>query len=347
MAATTLRIGLAAGLAVVAGQASAYTMGTRGVGVLVPYAVHDGIGDTTAVALMTSDADTCPFLSGGAASAQARVHWTFFDVNSNPIKSGSFQMTHNDVYPFIWATEGGDAVKGQTGYLLFILDTNNDGQLTMGEGQWTCLAAEGFHATLADSDVAFIPTWPVENYDFAGIDSAPLNLAGLTSTSLTTLLASSPNLVLDIFSSAAFEPVELDLRYSVGGGDTTQIVLWSAEAIGGAGVTYSVELFDHEQNRKVVNLALPDKELNVIDPAALSGRPADYTNGFIRFSPPLSAGDGDADPDVCAPLAGSLPTTYTDHGCDGNGIVSFSIIHSPGFGARQTIVNPNSMAVAP
>ena len=251
----------------IAGSASAYTMGTRGVGVLVPYAIHDGAAETTAVALMSADTATCPFTSGGGDATQARVYWTFFDVNSNPVKAGSFQMTHNDIYPFIWATEGGDTVRGQPGYLLFVLDPNNDGMLEEGEGQWSCLSAEGFYAIVGETDVAFVPTWPVDHYDFAETGTGPVNLAALNATSLTRLLSAAPNLLLGGFSLTGGEPVELDLRYSVGGGDTTQIVLWSAETIGGPGVTYSVELFDHEQNRKVVELALPNKELNVIDPA--------------------------------------------------------------------------------
>lgn len=337
---TIVSAALAGPLLLAATQADAYTMGTRGVGVLVPYVYHDGLGDTTAVGLVTADATSCPFSSGGATAAQARVHWTFFDVDSNPIKSGSFRMTHNDVHPFIWALEGGDSVKRRAGYLLFILDTDNDGQLSNGEGQWACLTAEAFHAFVPEKDVAFIPTWPVESYDFAGIASAPVNLAALNSSSLTTLSAAAPNLIVR-FITRGDPPEVLDLRYSVGGGDSTRIVIWSADAIGDA--TYRVEVYDDEQNRRVIDMRLPNEELNVIEPAALPGFPSGFANGFIRLRPPVSAGDGDPDPDVCAPEAGTLPGTYTDSGCDGSGVLSFSLLHSPGLGARQTILNSRSL----
>ena len=318
------------------GPAAAYTMGGPGSGVVVPYVYHNGPGETTAVGLVTGDATTCAF------TPPARIYWTFFDADSNPVKSGSFTMTHNDVHPFIWASEGGDTVKGQVGYLLFVLDTDGDGLLSMSEGAFRCLGAEAFYAVLDDNDVAFVPTLPVDPYDFAEANGGgTVNLAALGPDSLTTLIAGGTNVALELFG-AKFMSHLLNLRYSVGGGDTTQIVLWSAETIGGPGVSYSAKIYDDEQNVANVSVALPHKELNVIDPAAIAGRPAGFVNGFLQLVTPASAGDGDADPDVCAPLAGSLPTTFTDRGCDGNGVVGISFIHSPGLGARQTLLAPST-----
>ncbi|HHB12788.1 MAG TPA: hypothetical protein ENK62_06275 [Chromatiales bacterium] len=331
------KITIAAAVAAALGTngSDAYFMGLYSSGVLVPRVVHNGPGDTTAVGLTTADADHCPFLTPGGDPAQSgTVYWTFFDVDSNHVTDGSFPMTNNDVYPFVWAEESGLGLEGKEGYLVFLLDQNNDGQLELFESN-ECLTAEAFHVVTADSDVAFVPTWPVDTGAY-GLDLADIALAGsvdlatLGPTSLTTLTAGAG------FGGAfAGVPVRLSLRYSIAGGDTTDIVVWSADSVGGPDVVYTVNIFDDEQNRRSVNFPLPNAQQNTIDPAAIAGRPADFVNGFIRWEPPLSAGC--TQPPV--PDPGSLPDTYTDNGCDGNGVVSYSVIDTQAFGARQTIIN--------
>ena len=114
----------------------------------------------------------------------------------------------------------------------------------------------------------------------------------------------------------------------IANGDTTEIVVWSAEDIGGA---YTVNLYDDEQNRKSVNLVLPNAEQNTIDPSTITGRPASFVNGFIEWRTP----DDDSNNDG----ANDANDDYIDNGDDGNGIVSYSVVHSVAFGARQTILN--------
>lgn len=155
-------------------SAQAYTMGNYAAGVLVPYVVHDGPGETTAVGLVTGDSATCPFESVGAwFGGTAFVEWTFFDVDSNPLDRGRFEGTHEDVHSFVWAQEASESLRGVPGYLLFVLDTDQDGGLRPGEGKGACLTAEAFHVIAGENDVAFIPTFPVESTDFAEAVNPP------------------------------------------------------------------------------------------------------------------------------------------------------------------------------
>lgn len=323
--------------------ARAYTMGTFGAGVLVPYVIHNGPAETTAVGLVTGDASTCPFYSYTSPSplpspsATANIEWFFFDADSNVRQRGRIEVTNNDVHPFIWALESDPALEGVAGYLLFILDTDGLGRLDRNEGRGACLTAEAFLAVVAEDDVAYIPTWPVEADDFAEVrETGHLYLDTMGPDSLTHLASGAPDLYLGSYTDSRGEPARYALRYSIGNGDTTRIVLWSAEAIAGS---YVAPGFDDEENSKSLMLALPHEELNVIDPAQLTGLPAEFVNGYIQWDAPRSAGNQIHASADCDPAPGAPPATYTDHGCDGNGVVSFSIIHSPGLGARQTILN--------
>jgi len=287
--------GLAAVAALFSGVAQGYDVSEVRNGMLVPRVVHDGMGSTTAVGLVWS----CPADTDGGT-----VYWTFFDVDSNHVTDGSFPMTQNDRYAFVWQDQAGVGLDGVEGYLVFVADSNNDGALT-GLDE-VCLAGEAFHVYAGSNDVAFVPVWPLEYADFNN-GTGVANLAALTRTTVQP----------DDGSAAAGDGEPLFLMYSIGGGDSTEIVLWSAEPIRGA---YTVDIYDHEQNRKSVSMALPNEELNVVDPSSIPGRPANFLNGFIRFIVPLGA---------------------DENGDDENGMVSYSVIHAPAFGARQTIINPH------
>ncbi len=277
------------------GAAQAYDIAEIDNGLLVPRAIHNGAADTTAVGLLWScefDVDT----DGGT------VYWTFFDVNSEHVTDGQIPMTQNDRYAFVWANESGVGLEGMEGYLVFVADSDNDGALTVDDQ--SCLSGEAFHVTTADNDVAFVPTWPLS---FGGFnDGAGVSdLTAMTRTTVTTGFA------------MATDGEPLFLMYSIGGGDTTEIVLWSADPIDGS---HTVNIFDDEENRKSVNLELPNEELNVVDPSAIVGLPATFVNGFLQFF---------------------VPNINDEDGDGGNGMVSYSVIHSPAFGARQTIINPH------
>ncbi len=279
------------------GTAQAYDIGEIDNGLLVPRAIHNGVGDTTAVGLLWScefDVDT----DGGT------VYWSFFDVNSNHVTDGQIPMTQNDRYGFVWANESGVGLEGVEGYLVFVADSDNDGALTTADEN--CLSGEAFHVTVGDSDVAFVPTWPLTYPDFNNGGGVP----DLTAMTRTTVAPGDG-------TAAAGDGEPMYLIYSIGGGDTTEIVLWSANPIQGA---HTVDIYDDEQNRKSVNLELPNEELNVVDPSTIVGLPANFLNGFVRLIVPLG---------------------IDENGTGENGMVSYSVIRSPAFGARQTIINPH------
>ncbi len=296
-----LPIAVAVAAAMSAGAASAYTMGTFDNGLLVPQVFHNGAGDTTAVGLITHGCSTIP-------GAPVTVYWTFFDENSNHITDGQIPMTDADVYPFVWANESGLGLEGMQGYLVFVADTNGDGAI--GTADADCLAGEAFHVVAGDNDVAYKPVWPVD----VALDTAAAGIANPTTMNAATL---------GTLTAGAPVGDTITMRYSIANGDTTDIVVWSADDISGV---YTVNMFDDEENRKSVNFALPNAEQNTIDPSTIAGRPAAFVNGFIEWVTP--------DPDL-------LPPAGRDNAPDGNGVVSYSVIRSQAFSARQTIVNPH------
>ncbi|HNQ49796.1 MAG TPA: hypothetical protein PKI22_10345, partial [Hydrogenophilus thermoluteolus] len=127
------------------------------------------------------------------------------------------------------------------------------------------------------------------------------------------------------------------LRYFIDGtpnnatsGVDTRIVVWStggqAYYRDGAGnkVKYfhTVNIYDDKQNRKSVNFDLTGDELDWFDPETIVGRPADFTDGFIEWTPNAS-------------IPTSSATRITS-------VFSYSVISAATFGATQTILNPHT-----
>ena len=299
-------------LSLAASWGHAYEMGTYEYGLLVPNVVHNGVSDTTAVGL----------IADGCGVPEIDVYWTFFDNNSKHVTDGVFRMTNSDVYAFVWAEHSGLGLEGTHGYLTFFVDTNGDGALDPRDvPAGKCLAAEAFHVVAADNDVAYVPVWPVRPSNLNGGQIPDLTI--LDKTTLVTLQEGAQDRV------GAGGNETLVMRYSISNGDTTDIVVWSAESIGGPNVLYTVNMFDDEENRKSLNYALPNEEQNIIDPAAITGRPANFVNGFIEWATPDDA------------LGQYTNTVGGFEGTSANGIVSYSVIRSSGFSARQTVLNPH------
>ncbi len=321
-----------AAVALAAGTAQAYLMGVYDNGLLVPQVRHNGLADTTAVALETNNCFLDQPANGGDGAID--VYWTFFDEDSRHVTDGVVPMTLNDLHVFVWANESGEHLENVPGYLVFFADVDNDGALTPLEGD--CLAGEAFHVVAADNDVAYKPAFPLDWLQTNSGAGVP-DLTAMTATTITQYSAGFPGtwvgfLFGDQYGVADFpgngDNETLTMRYSIANGDTTEIVVWSAEDIGGA---YTVNLYDDEQNRKSVNLVLPNAEQNTIDPSTITGRPASFVNGFLEWRTP----DDDSNDDG----ANDANDDYIDNGGDGNGIVSYSVVRSAAFGARQTILN--------
>lgn len=150
------------------------------------------------------------------------------------------------------------------------------------------------------NDAAFIPTPNLATVDYAG----GVNLTTMSPTSILTLAGGVPG-----------ASTGSHMRYWIDGatgGRDTAIAVWTANVAKG---TYTVNIYDDAQNRKSVNFVLPNDELNLINPETIVGRPATYLDGFIDWS---GAGYG--------LLAG--------------GLLTYSVVADPAFGATQTLTNP-------
>lgn len=275
-----LTIALAIAGTFAATGASAMNLGQYDNGCLIPSAVHDA-GTNTVVGLTSIVATT--------------VYWTFFDVDSNHVTDGQFNMTANDQHAFDWAAAAGAGTAGMNGYLVFSADT--DATATITAGDVPAIACNAFQVTA--NDAAFIPAPNLNNVDYLA-------------TNLTVLGAA------DIITLAGGVPVASTgshLRYWIDGatgGRDTAIAVWTA---GIAAATYTVNIYDDAQNRKSVNFVLPNDELNLINPETIVGRPVTYVDGFIDWS-----GAG------YIALAG--------------GLLTYSVVADPAFGATQTLINP-------
>ena len=269
-------------------------VGALGQGIVVPGVYQSGNADTSAVGVT----NLCNALN---------VFWAFADTNDTVRARGRITLGQAQTYPFVLAQELAPATQDVFGTLIFVADENGDGKLNSADSH--CLMAEAFHVDLADHDAAYLPTWPFNTFDI-GSGQIP-DLETLSPTQLTTL-----------HSGVRDEPGADDLngfyvRYSVGGDDSTRLVVWSAEDIAG---TYAAEITHHNGSIAYLDLPLSNPHLNIVDVGTLSGLPPGFTNGVLVFAVP--------DDDL---------GNYTDTDGDGNGMGVYTVIQSPGLGAAQTI----------
>ncbi len=264
----------AASAVLTSGDANSYTIAEYGNGLVVPHVYHNGATDTTTVGLTSRSAGT--------------VYWTFFDVNSKHVADGSFSVTANDMYPFIWADESGIGLEGMNGYLVFTLEpgTAND---------TPALAGNAFQVNTSFSDVAFIPTLPLVAGDYAvNVDLTAMDNATITDA-----------------ANAAQAGERVDMRYFIDnaeGGTDTMILVWSPGDING---THTVNMYDDKQNRRSVNFELEYTELNVFNPEEIAGRPADFLDGFIAWTVPAPVFTYSI---IYSPAFGATQTILGTHG---------------------------------
>jgi hypothetical protein len=309
---TALAVVVTGALGVSAANAATVTEFANGV--LVPRAftsVDPEIGQT-AIGLHTCAAGT--------------VYWTFFDVDSNHVLDDQFNMTANDQVSLVWNVSdnpgsdrlfGGEAVGDTEGYLVFILDTTAEeppelnASLVGGSSDVPCLAGAAFQVHLGDDDVAFVPALPLNVRPVTPTAAAgDFNeiTPGVYVEDLRDMNADS----IARLTAGADEGDIIFLRYFLGEDadpSETAIYVWSTSSLGNP----TVQMYDDDQNRRSVNLNFVNDELNVINPRVdIVGKPPTFTDGFIEWRVPAGVG----------------------------GAVSWSVVDSPAFGARQTIVNP-------
>ena len=305
-------VGLVMTLAMIfmASQASAVVLGKYQTGQLVPRVLHDGACIDTVVGLTCVDGDG---LGNGCD-----VYWTFFDVDSNHITDGSFHMTDDDYHGFSWRAESGFGLEDVEGYLVF-----TSGIITAGGVHIPCpsptldIFANAFMVDRANTDAVFVPVLPLILQDYAAGCLVTWDLEHMNANSLISATAGSlPNTILDI-------RYWIDPAYNA----DTNIVLWSVCDVSWNPI-YTVIIFNDAEDRKSVNFELENEELNLMNPATLVGRPADFIDGFIRFQVPA--------PPVCLCVGGEV-----------NSMFVFSYVVSDVVGAAQTMLAGDVQSVVP
>ncbi len=326
-----LAISMAIAAAMGATAANAAVVSEYSVGLLVPNVIHDGNGNTTAVSLIARKAGV--------------IYWTFFDENSKHVTDGAIEVTENDQVSFVWQNESGVGLENKRGYLIFLEDVDPDGTGPL-KPDGVIDTTDSAAAPLAGSavqvippdDAAYVPAFPLASVDLEDFPVSPTTLgagsvdylvAGANCVGSGNIITGTIGQLTESITGPYVD--DIDMRYFIDGevnsGNDTRIVVWSAQMIKG---TYTVNMFDDEQNRKSVNFELKNEELNFIDPETIAGRPAGFTDGFIRWDVPC--GYTDADHLNPAPW---------------NGVITYSQVDAPDFKAVQTIINPFGTNVTP
>ncbi len=275
-------------------------LGMMGSGYVVPGVTYIAAHSTSAVGVTN------------ICTATVDVYWAITKEDDTEAGRGRFTVQPHQTYPFILASElplPSVFYVGEFGTLILAGDVNRDGALTVADPP--CLAVEAFHAEAALNDAVFLPAWPFDMNDLAG-----------TPPGISSLDLMSPDALSTLHSGVVDPPgvgsPTLFFRYSVGGGDTTYFMLWSAEDIQGL-LLYAVATnYDGQVDQFFVEME--NAHLNVI-PASILGLPAGFTNGTVYWQAP---DDGVGD--------------YFETGGDGNGMALYSVIQSPALGATQTIL---------
>ena len=247
--------------------------------VLVPWATFSSSSATTVAGITVKEAGT--------------IYWTFFDQDGGHIDSGNFPVVANQMYPFNWSTEGDASLAGTEGYLLFTIDTNADGVIDTNDED--SISVNSFYVDTSTSDVAYIPTVVVSDTGLSTTDPATYEISMLPAC---------------LIGYGACSLMVLDMRYYIDGspgGEDTGILIWTCAD---PGSTQSVTMYDASGNYKTVDIDTPHSRMNSIDPEAITDRPNNFLDGYIRWTVPLGA-----------------VSAY-----------SFSVIHTSAFGAIQTLV---------
>ena len=323
-----------------AGVANAYSINYEAPGLVVPNVIHNA-GDSfvTAVGLVARNA--------------GQVNWVFFDENSQHVADGSFPVTSNDQHNFIWDTAtSGLGLENVRGYLVFTLD--NNGILTDAEPMLR-MSGNAFQVDMG-KDVAFIPTIPLlGNFE---LDSANINAVtsdyvipagGLNLSTMSGASIRSARMTgVDAYATlAATSGDRLDVRYFIDNkvaGDDTAVAFWTADEMA-VPTTWTANMYNTSQQRQSVNFTLTKANMNAIDVESIPGRPATFLDGFIEVTLPNAAAPGLRAVDAAGVTTGPCLINFNQYNglgapvstCAG-GVMAYSVISSPTFGAVQTMM---------
>lgn len=343
-----LAIAAAAVAALSAGVANAYTAGTFANGFVVPNVIHNGAGDTTVVGLVNR--------SGGLVP----VNWTFFDENSTHVRDGCFPMTGNDFHPFVWSAESGLDMGGRRGYLVFAVGRTvlgatpaticNTGaaRLPNAIGAGSRIAGNALQVNAAAADVAYLP---VVDGDLAFSADVLANVRNLRTLNDNDVVAATGAVNIDNMPAAVPAVIGLGvtadlpatqtyaMRYFIdnaAGGNDTSIVVWSSGDQRGSNPT--VFMYNDAQADASVNLLLVNRELNLVNPEAIVGRPATFLDGFIEWTVTVPTFYPFAGGVKVAPAGAPAAATLADANYRVYSSYTYSIINAPAFGAVQTLL---------
>jgi len=345
-----LAIAAVAAASLTAGVANAYTAGTFSNGVVIPNVIHNGATDTTVVGLVNR--------SGGVVP----VNWTFFDEDSTHVRDGCFGMTNNDYEPFVWSTQSGLGMEGRRGYLVMALGQTAGGttaatvcgaaaaRTPQAVGATARLSANAFQVMTTAKDVVYLPVIDGNLFFSAGVVAGTRNLRTLTGDDV---VIASGAVTIDNGTDAAGATAggvnypatqTFALRYFIDnatGGNDTSIVVWSSGDQRLSNPT--VFMYNDAQLDASVNLPLTKRELNLVNPETIVGRPSTHLDGFIEWTvststfAPVVGGTKQA---AAAAIAGGttpelspLTANYQPYS-----VFTYSVISSPAFGAVQTLL---------
>ncbi|WP_448253979.1 hypothetical protein [Ottowia oryzae] len=283
-----------------AGAAHAYTSGTFANGFVVPNVVHNADGSGTVVGIISRSAGP--------------VYWTFFNEDSGHETDGCFEVTNNDFTPFNWSQESGLGYTGKRGYLLFVTGNTSSSKCYVdvaipSTASYGLISGSAFFVDPVNKDVAFTPV-----IDGPVALAAGRNLNNLNETSLTKVDGA-----LQVPANNTSKMVSA--RYYIDnatGGNDTNIFVWSTGSQKG---THTVFMYNDKQESRSVNFKLDHTELDAFNPETIPGRPADYLDGFINWTPTLKDGAGTA---------------------VGGSVFVYSVISAPALGAVQSILGAHN-----
>lgn len=310
-----------------AGSASAITLGDSGSVLLVPHVICDTATQTnTLIGAITSGVNgplptapvadvggVMPTTGFGVGTATARparisakqtganvqrVHWYFYDVNSNHVIDGTIAVTANDFVRFDWCGQLEEAgfvaeLDGTPGYILMMDDRFDNVRLDTG----VQLQGHSYLITGNWASQAFIPVLTVNGANIgAGVDGYPRVNALPNGISYET---ATSNDTIGNFRQVTMRYF-LDPALSTG----TDFVFWfNRNARGTAAdrnydrTRAAVEVFDSEQVFKNSSNANLGAELNIIRntptqstfPGMRSGFDGDAVNtGLVHFYVPTA-----------------------------------------------------------
>lgn len=307
MMANFKKVGVAAAVAAAlgaSGAAHALVQGVPGDALLIPYVVTAGAGKLNTMISVVAASPTnvnvaqYPTLTGAktTASCTGKLHWFFFDQDSNEVADGKLNVTCDDWVGIDFGSIVEDPTKpipsalSNPGYMVIA-----DAAAEAGGGSGMILYGAAYQIRGNWSTQAYIPVVPMVD----SADGTPGDEVMHNGSFLTDVVPVKAGMAL---ASAAGQSSNFSLRYylkpdaPVG---TTEFVLWFPE-VSAARANQTIVVFDADEGRISAATDI-SKELNVLAVGAdaktsklVTGTVKDglATTGFVEFNVADGVGAG-------------------------------------------------------